>query len=157
MSQSHKTITLLNNSLHGDSYSWNFGDGDSSKEKSATHKYRVHGDYVLTYKVTNKCGSKDTSYTVVVENLGVEDMLDSKVFVYPNPATKNLTIEFATPIGNSVVAKLFTIEGGEVKTWLLEGNSGSKNHIELQGIAKGTYLLHINTPDGLITKRIVKL
>ncbi len=157
MSQSHKTITLLNNSLHGDSYSWNFGDGDSSKEKSATHKYRVHGDYVLTYKVTNKCGSKDTSYTVVVENLGVEDMLESKVFVYPNPATKDLTIEFATPIGNSVVAKLFTIEGGEVKTWLLEGNSGSKNHIELQGIAKGTYLLHINTPDGLITKRIVKL
>jgi len=52
---------------------------------------------------------------------------------------------------------LFSMEGEEVKTWLLDNANGNKNNIELQGIAKGAYLLHIQTPDGLITKRIVKL
>jgi hypothetical protein len=157
MSQSHKNITILNNSINGDSHRWEFGDGDSSKEKSVTHKYRVHGDYTLKYTITNKCGSKDTSYTVEVENLSVEDIDPTLVDVYPNPTTGLLTIKISDARFQITSIDLLSIDGTLVKQWReAEAASSLSQEVNMEHVADGTYLLQIHTSEGVLSKRIVK-
>lgn len=157
MSQSHKTITILNNSDHGDSHQWIFGDGDTSTEKSVTHKYAVHGDYILKYTITNKCGSKDTSYTVVVENLSIGEIAGSRVAVYPNPTTGQLWVAFENDDFGDVVISLSAVDGSTVKTWTFDKTTeGFNENMHLDDVASGTYVIHIQTTSGTMSKRIIK-
>jgi PKD repeat protein len=157
MSQNHKSITLLNTSLYGDSHKWSFGDGDSSKEKSVIHKYRVHGDYTLKYTVTNKCGSLDTSYTVVVENLAVGDFGIEGLRVYPNPTNGTLMVTFDQGDMGPVYVILSDINGKTIDSWRFTKSQQTFNQqFDIENVANGTYLLQIKTTSGLATKRIVK-
>ena len=38
-------------------YTWNFGDGNTSTIKDATHTYSTIGTYTVTHSVTNTCGT----------------------------------------------------------------------------------------------------
>ncbi|MEP6795458.1 MAG: PKD domain-containing protein [Saprospiraceae bacterium] len=41
----------------GDSYLWNFGDGQTSTAHNPTHIYAVGGNYTVTLTISNNCGS----------------------------------------------------------------------------------------------------
>lgn len=157
MSQSHKTISILNKSDHGDSHKWEFGDGDTSLEKSVTHKYAVHGDYTLKYTITNKCGSKDTSYTIEVENLSIGKVGESTVLIYPIPTSGNVWIKFDNSDIGIVDISLLSVDGAKVKTWSYDkSNTLFEETIDIESVANGTYLLQIDTPSGSLSKRILK-
>ncbi len=49
-------------------YLWHFGDGDSSNVKEPTHAYERDGDYMVTLKVTNGCGTSSTSEHIWVQD-----------------------------------------------------------------------------------------
>ena len=50
-------VSFINNSEHGNNYSWNFGDGNSSTEQNPTHTYEEAGDFTVKLTVTNETGS----------------------------------------------------------------------------------------------------
>lgn len=59
------TIEFKNNSLNGEIYLWNFGDGKTSNEINPFHSYTQPGSYPVTLTVSNKCGgSKIITKTV---------------------------------------------------------------------------------------------
>lgn len=39
-----------------DSWSWNFGDGNSSSDQNPTHTYEAAGNYIVTLTVADECG-----------------------------------------------------------------------------------------------------
>jgi PKD repeat protein len=45
------------------SYSWSFGDGNTGKGKTPTHRYNLPGDYVVTLTVTDNDGNADSANT----------------------------------------------------------------------------------------------
>lgn len=45
-------IQLINKSLRGDSYLWNFGDGDTSTLRNPTHSYPSNGSFLITLTVS---------------------------------------------------------------------------------------------------------
>lgn len=49
------------------SYEWDFGDGEISTERTPNHVYLEEGEYEVTLKVTNGCGSNVNKQTVYVE------------------------------------------------------------------------------------------
>lgn len=53
-------IRAVNRSEGGDSYWWDFGDGNSSTEFEPTHRYEQAGTYDVTLIVTNQYGCSDT-------------------------------------------------------------------------------------------------
>ncbi|HMG14142.1 MAG TPA: PKD domain-containing protein, partial [Saprospiraceae bacterium] len=50
----------------GNTYLWDFGDGNTSIEASPVHIYGAEGDYSVSLKVTNICGSNTKSKSVHV-------------------------------------------------------------------------------------------
>ncbi len=56
-----KTTTFSNNSIDATSYSWNFGDGQTSTLTNPVHTYATSGAYNVVLTATNVCGS--TTYT----------------------------------------------------------------------------------------------
>ncbi len=72
-------------------------------------------------------------------------------FVYPNPATSEITVS------------LGGIRASEIKITDLFGNlihkenvnSGMKTEIDISDIKNGIYFLHIQTPEGTLTKKII--
>lgn len=64
-----QTVTFTNNSTDGDSFAWNFGDGNTSTEANPTHTYAAEGNYDVVLQVTNACGVSDITNTIAVNSL----------------------------------------------------------------------------------------
>lgn len=60
------TIQFTNNSENADSYFWDFGDGNTSAEKSPSHNYENEGDYTVSLKASNKESEDIASQTVTI-------------------------------------------------------------------------------------------
>ncbi len=58
--------TFTNSSINASSFQWNFGDGNTSTEKSPTHTYATPGVYNVVLTATNASGSVTYSETIVV-------------------------------------------------------------------------------------------
>ncbi len=52
--------TFTNTSTDGESFLWDFGDGNTSTEESPTHVYETPGVYTVTLEVTNAAGLSTT-------------------------------------------------------------------------------------------------
>lgn len=59
------TVSFINNSNGGDSYTWDFGNNQSSTMENPVHTYTEDGTYMVTLIVTNICGT--TSYSQMIE------------------------------------------------------------------------------------------
>ena len=64
------TVDFTNTSSNASSYSWAFGDGESSTEPDAQHTYLADGIYIVTLTATNDCGSVTVTKTVVIATMG---------------------------------------------------------------------------------------
>ena len=51
-----KEVTFTNYSQHAESFSWAFGDGETSTEQDPTHVFADAGEYTVTLTATNKDG-----------------------------------------------------------------------------------------------------
>ncbi len=58
-------VDFENTSENGNTYSWNFGDGQFSTQENPSHEYNGDGTYDVTLTVTNECGTD--SYTIEIE------------------------------------------------------------------------------------------
>jgi PKD repeat protein len=50
------------------SWSWQFGDGNTSTERNPSHTYTDPGDYLITFTTTNDDGSDTFTYTLTVKD-----------------------------------------------------------------------------------------
>ncbi|MEO1259168.1 MAG: PKD domain-containing protein [Bacteroidota bacterium] len=60
------TVSFTNNSSNATSYSWDFGDGESSTEANPVHTYDDDGVYTVTLTATNDCGSVISTEEVTI-------------------------------------------------------------------------------------------
>ncbi len=89
-------VSFTNTSTNGTTYSWDFGDTNTSTSQNPSNTYTANGNYTVTLIVTNTCGDADTSTQVInVFISGTEDILDaySNVRLFPNPTASSLTID----------------------------------------------------------------
>jgi PKD repeat protein len=63
---SNNSVNFTNTSSNASSYSWNFGDGNTSTSENPVHSYAQDGTYPVTLSATNNCGTVVTTQTVVI-------------------------------------------------------------------------------------------
>jgi PKD repeat protein len=78
------TVQFENNSIHGENYTWDFGDGQYSSEENPIHSYYVQGSYAVKLTVSNLAGqSIHNGIITVYQN-------PSAIFdAYPTNVTNN--------------------------------------------------------------------
>ncbi len=61
------TVSFTDGSVGADSYSWDFGDNNTSTDASPTHTYAAAGTYTVALTVTNAGGSSTATEDITVE------------------------------------------------------------------------------------------
>lgn len=70
-------------------------------------------------------------------------------YIYPNPATNNITIE--TP--QKATLKLINIQGQIIKTFQTKDD---KTNVDVSALPGGVYIIKLNTAEGGIVRKIIK-
>ncbi len=139
--------TFTNNSTFADSYSWDFGDGNSSTDENPVHDYATAGNYTVELTATNNdCGDDTFSETFDI-TVGIEDIENSNISIYPNPASSIIYIASTYDIQN---ANIITINGSSVNA---KYNSDC-NCFYLDNLDTGIYFIKIRTNTNIYTKKI---
>lgn len=111
-------INFSDESCFADSWSWNFGDGNTSNEQNPSHTFNNTGTYTITLTATNDCGSdthQETINVISYPDAEATYTLDPLSGLAPNsacaPATINLqnnsvpgdTYNWEVLLGSSVI------------------------------------------------------
>lgn len=109
---------------------------------------------VYTYTDSNGCSAWD-DVTVVVDFVGIDGPLNQSVHVFPNPATKEITVSFGSSYSGPVTLTLYDAVG---KVALNQAAFMSHNNpivIPLAAVESGFYVLHIDTGHDRAVKKIM--
>lgn len=105
-------VGLYNQSSDASTYSWDFGDGQTSDEANPYHFFENAGAYTVTLIATNQFGCADTL------------TVDSAVFAYPRPTASFTSI----PTGNTGGDEFLfsnTSTGGTEYLWTFDDGQSS--------------------------------
>lgn len=148
-------FTDLSQTIGGTSWSWDFGDGNTSTEQNPTHEYAQAGDYVVCLTVTDSCSSVAVCDTITVEmTVGIEQItfLD-ELAVFPNPASSQIQVswqntgeDFQLSLSNALGQSLWSRNVNGSETFL---------EIPVSHMPDGLYELTFQRNNQLFSRRII--
>jgi len=140
----------------GESYLWNFGDGQTSTERFPFHVYTQYGGYEVCLTVTNACGTDTQCQNVEIEvgSTGIEEQTSasSLLSIAPNPSTFGFRLALSG--GQMQSVRLFDTMGKMVLTQTFAVGIATAS-ISTIGIAPGMYVAHVQTDKGVGVQRVV--
>jgi PKD repeat protein len=126
------------NSLDNTTYSWNFGNGQSSNMPSPNVTYTQSGVYTITLIVTDACGGADTSTQTIAVSLGLAPTLfQQQVSLSPNPATDFALLTFENDAKYPYTLSISDVHGRVIQT--LSNITENKISVSTTHMASGTY------------------
>jgi len=135
-----------------DSYTWDFGDSQSSALSDPAHAYAAMGSYKVCLTVSNACGSDSSCTIVQVAGFNLPESLTASVRIMPNPAAYNCRIE--TGSREPLEWSLCDLTGRTVLACRKENQSSFL--IDLSGLEQGIYLVNIRQKEKFTSLRLVK-
>ncbi len=140
----------------GESYLWNFGDGQTSTERFPFHVYEEYGSYEVCLTVTNACGTDTHCQFIEIEvgSTGIEEQktISSLLSIAPNPSTAGFQLTLSKGVMQSF--RLFDTMGKMVLTQTFAVGTAAVS-ISTMGIAPGMYVAHVQTDKGVAVQRVV--
>jgi len=124
-------VTFTNSSANADSYSWDFGDSNSSTEENPTHTYEAGNSYEVCLTATNAAGSNVECKTVVIAISSIEDFISENIELYPNPTNAGSQISFELRNAQDINVKIFDVIGAEVAEIQTENYASGKHTLTL--------------------------
>jgi PKD repeat protein len=138
-------------SLDASSYSWDFGDGNTSTQTNPSHTYASTGTYNVKQAVTNVCGEDSIVKQVLISLASIDDE-DNQIIIYPNPASSILYIENnAKDVINNI--SIFDISGREIYQETIKKEENIQ--IDVSSYKQGVYFIKILLDNNLIVKQII--
>lgn len=138
-------------------YSWDFGDGNSSSATDPIHAYGNTITYTVTLTATNECGTDTFTDTVTLSTIGLEDLfLNGDVSVYPNPSKGEFTIDMTVLASSDVTVEVENILGAivyESTPGAVQGNYSE--NISLGNAPAGMYFVRVTAGKQQLVKKIV--
>lgn len=132
-------------------YEFDMGDGTNYSTPTASHTYSANGTYIITLTVADSCGTTSTTQTVTVSTIGLNELKDNRISVYPNPSIGQFQV--MADINISEIA-VYDVNGRLVYS---ESNDlNTKALINTADWSYGQYTVQVVLADGLtIHKKLV--
>lgn len=150
---------FTNTSTNATTYSWNFGDLNTSNLQNPTHTYSSAGTYVVELTATNACFSQMTSQSLTVSGTTsiTENTETVKVNIYPNPASSALSIDYDIISKNSdFEVQIFNSIGKLMNSYKLGNSPIGKIMVDLSQYSAGAYFIKVHGTDLNMVKPFVK-
>jgi PKD repeat protein len=128
-----------------DSYTWTFGDGNSSSIQNPTHTYQSIGNYNITLQSTlNSCSnSKSDSVSIISTAIKNNISFVDKIEVYPNPTDRFLTISIKSNKTADFSLILTSLDGKIIYEKFTENTIHVNEKIDMSQVATGMYFLKV--------------
>ncbi|PKR80044.1 hypothetical protein CW751_11795 [Brumimicrobium salinarum] len=139
-----QTVSFFNNTTGAISYSWDFGDGNTSTDPDPSHTYNSYGTFPVTMTATSANGCSITETIDVVFEKFVSSSLVLDVTEYSGCAPFNLT----TLTNNSVNANNFVWDFGDGSPVYNTTSTTPPNH---EYTAAGTYTISLSASNSCNT------
>lgn len=139
--------TFNNQSTGAVSYTWDFGDGNTSTEISPSHVYAANGAYEVCLTATADCGSVTTCITVSTSvGLG-EAAGEAGLQLFPVPADELITLRATQRVQQ---VRVLDAEGRVA----LVINAAMRNELRIttEHLPKGLYLVEALLADGTMAR-----
>jgi len=140
---------------------WYWGDGDSSEFVPivfqpygiASHSYASDGTYNITQKVWwSECDYKETIKTVTISSLGLNNVKQNNVLIFPNPAHDEIKLNNT----NLEIEKTILFNNIGSIVYSREPKNEREITIKVSNFESGIYLIQLKKADGtFIREKIV--
>ena len=152
--QIHEENGTLVCSVEGDDYEWYFNG-----EPMDVHTKSIHSPEKGEYQVrvyNGPCFSELSNSYNFQQGVGIYDLSgDSRIWLYPNPAKEKVFIRLKG-IRSKAVIKLFNIHGQLSRTYEIPASiQRTAKPMDVTGLSKGIYLIHIEYGQGSVTGRLI--
>ena len=145
-------------SVGATSYSWDFGDGNTGTGVTTNHTYTANSSYTVKLTITGPCGTNTLSKIVDVQGINIEENIISRsLSVYPNPTAGQIRVTFETASSEDVSLSIQDLSGKNVLRFEESNTNGRfDNYVDISKLARGVYMLKIESGSMKAFKRIVK-
>ncbi len=140
-------VTFTNTSVGAVSYSWNFGDGNSSTNSNPTNNYAAAGNYTVTLiAIGTTCGNDTLVQQITVTPTGINSVSLNKfnLVSYPNPANDATTVYFTAETNTAQLVLMNTL-GQTIfsKTITAKNNNNFSEKIATNNLPAGIYMIQV--------------
>lgn len=149
-------VNFTNSSTGATTYSWDFGDSNSSTSASPSHTYTVAGDYtVILTAISGSCGSTTTTQIIHVGSgpLGVNNAVVNNNDIQIITNGNGTFVKFNFDQVTTGVVEVFDVLGKNVYSNTFSGTHNLEQ-INMPDLGKGIYLVRVSTSNMTLTKRI---
>ena len=146
------TCVFSPQSVHGEYYSWTFGDGNVSILKSPEHTYKKEGEYLVCLDIMNKCKVRNSfcgTVYVPFSVSGTQEIQKSELNIYPNPGNGIYRVNLPN-LGKTASITITDLKGSVV---YYQSQFDVREPIRIQ-CADGMYLVKIQTNNHVFTGKI---
>lgn len=124
-----------------ESWSWDFGDGNTSTAQNPTHDFVTAGNYDVCLVVYNNCNESDTTcQTITVTTNGLNEQETLQLAVWPNPTETSLTVSVTKPMQNATIT--ITDLSGRI-VWTSNSFNGTTFKLDISELTSGFYQLQV--------------
>jgi len=141
-------VSFFNTSIHGENYSWDFGDYSESNEYAPIYTYSVTGQYNVTLINFGQCGIDTTIKTIDLTTSTLTPQNQGEIDVW----SKNYKLYF-NHLGNIITIDIFDINGKLVKNIKVENRDSLTYQLRQQ--YSSLIIRIINTEGEYFTEKII--
>lgn len=145
--------TFTDQSVGATSWSWDFGDGNSSNAQNPTHSYAANGQYIVTLTING--GSCTFTDTLDVIAINVEEATDIPTLsLQPNPTSSITTLLLSQVAKKDIFVEVVDLQG----RLLVEATIGKGTKslsLDLGELPDAMYFVNLTTDESKVTHKIV--
>ncbi|HOY32267.1 MAG TPA: C25 family cysteine peptidase [Bacteroidales bacterium] len=153
----NSTVDFTDLSTNATTYSWDFGDGNTSILANPTHTYAASGSYTVQLTVNNGCGTNTVSKNVVINATAViEESSIENVNIFPNPASAHTVFFSFEYLYEPVTITIFDILGNSIDK--IEHINHSNDPVtityDIDHLQSGMYFVVFNNKNKNLIKKL---
>lgn len=144
-------LNFSNTSVNASSYSWDFGNGQTSTQTDPVVAYTYNNTFIIVLIASNQCDQDTLVLPVNVTEVGIDEALkNAEMALFPNPSQGKIIISSATR--ERIEIDLFDTKGGRAGS---KTDVFTNEEIDLKGLSKGLYLARISSGNKVYTRKFI--